>query len=359
MQNGTLVSLGNSSYDMVPDIYHFSFLGHHGDFMLMSDGTFRVFNSDLPSGEVDIEFIPPTGIRFPGYINTPGFVITLGDGMRYTFGGSVAGIEYSSSYNTASQSTSSLSGSATAFRLVRIEAPNGRYVNLNYSYYKQSSHRPELYYSLAYSDGFTQASQQYQAYNSVYFSVLESISVGTRQVVSFNYTTKTSDENASTWFDSANAEAPMVPTGIYKASNSLMLTGISVTNEDDDTVENAVITHSFASSGTPKMFLNSVTTMRGGKHSFDYNVSGVFFPHNDTRSTDHWGWWNGQQAQDIRNIVTFSGSRYNQISGSSKNPSFSYSSAGALTKITYPTGRNDFNRIRRKLGRRNASTRKG
>ena len=338
MQNGTLVSLGNSSYDMVPDIYHFSFLGHHGDFMLMSDGTFRVFNSDLPSGEVDIEFIPPTGIRFPGYINTPGFVITLGDGMRYTFGGSVAGIEYSSSYNTASQSTSSLSGSATAFRLVRIEAPNGRYVNLNYSYYKQSSHRPELYYSLAYSDGFTQASQQYQAYNSVYFSVLESISVGTRQVVSFNYTTKTSDENASTWFDSANAEAPMVPTGIYKASNSLMLTGISVTNEDDDTVENAVITHSFASSGTPKMFLNSVTTMRGGKHSFDYNVSGVFFPHNDTRSTDHWGWWNGQQAQDIRNIVTFSGSRYNQISGSSKNPSFSYSSAGALTKITYPTG---------------------
>ena len=138
MQNGTLVSLGNSSYDMVPDIYHFSFLGHHGDFMLMSDGTFRVFNSDLPSGEVDIEFIPPTGIRFPGYINTPGFVITLGDGMRYTFGGSVAGIEYSSSYNTASQSTSSLSGSATAFRLVRIEAPNGRYVNLNYSYYKQS-----------------------------------------------------------------------------------------------------------------------------------------------------------------------------------------------------------------------------
>ena len=338
IQNGTLVILDNKCYDMVPDIYHFSFLGHHGDFMLMSDGSFRVFNSDLSSGEVDIEFLAPTGIRYPGYINTPGFVITLGDGMKYTFGGSVAGIEYSSSYNTASQSTSSLSGSATAFRLVRIEAPNGRYINLNYSYNKQASHRPELYYSLAYSDGFTQASQQYQAYNSVYFSVLESISVGTRQVVSFSYSAKTSDENASTWFDSAYAEAPTTPSGINKAASSLMLTGITVTNEDNDTVENAVFTQSFASSGTPKMFLDTVTTMHGGKHSFDYNVSGVYFPHNDTRSTDHWGWWNGQTAQDIRNIVTFSGSRYNQISGNSKNPSFNKSYAGALTKITYPTG---------------------
>ena len=338
IQNGTLVVLENSNYDMVPDIYHFSFLGHHGDFMLMPDGTFRVFNSDLPSGEVDIQFLAPAGIRFPGYINTPGFVITLGNGMKYTFGGSVAGIEYSSSYNTASQSTSSLSGSAMAFRLVKIEAPNGRYINLNYSYYKQSSHRPELYYSLAYSDGFTQGSQQYQAYNSVYFSVLESISVGTRQVVSFNYTTKTSDENASTYFDSVSAEAPYTPSGIYKATSSLKLTGITVTNENNNTVENAVISQSFASPGTPKMFLSSVTTMHGGKHSFDYNVSGVSFPHNDTRSTDHWGWWNGQTAQDIRNIVTFSGSRYDQISGNSKNPSFSKSSAGALTKITYPTG---------------------
>ncbi len=338
MPDTILFSLGNANYDMVPDIYHFSFLGHHGDFMLQSDGTFRVFNSDIPSGEIQVELLAPTAVRYQGTLSSPTFVITLGDGTKYTFGGSIPGIEYTGSYNTASQSLVSFSGSATAFRLVRIEAPNGRTVNFNYSSAKQASHRPEPYYSPAYSNGFTQASQQFQMYNSVYFSVLESISVGTSQVVTFSYSSKTSDENASTWFDSATPESSLTPIGLTKAASSLMLTGISVTNRDDESVENAVLTHSFASSGTPKMFLSSVTTMHGGRHLFEYNTSGKTFPHNDTRSIDHWGWWNGQPAQDIRDIVTFSGSRYNQISGTWRNPSLLCSSAGALTRITYPTG---------------------
>ena len=335
---GTLESVGNANYDMVPDIYHFSFLGHHGDFMLQSDGSFRVFNSDLPSGEIQVELLAPTAVRYQGTLSSPAFVITTGDGTKYTFGGSIPGIEYTGSYNTASQSLVSYSGSATAFRLVRIEAPNGRRVNFNYSSAKQASHRPEPYYSPAYSNGFTQASQQYRMYNSVYYSVLESITVGTDQVVTFSYSSKTSDENASAWFDSSTPESSLTPTGLTKAPSSLMLTGISVTNRDNETVENAVLTHSFASSGTPKMFLSSVTTLRGGRHLFEYNTSGKTFPHNDTRSIDHWGWWNGQPAQDIRDIVTFSGSRYNQISGTWRDPSLFHSSAGALTVITYPTG---------------------
>ncbi|MBQ6302262.1 MAG: hypothetical protein IJK75_07740 [Bacteroidales bacterium] len=336
--DGLYEYVGGANYDMVPDIYHFSFLGHHGDFMLTPDGTFRVFNSDLPSGEVLVEFSHPDEVRQTGTINAPTFVITLGDGTRYTFGGSVAGTEYNGSYNTASQSQFSHSGSATAFRLVRIDAPNGRYIKFNYSSAKQVSHRSDVYYSLAYSNGYNQASQQYRQYNSVYFSILESISVGTRNVVSFSYSPKLSDENAAAWFDSSTPEPSLRPGGITKAPYSLMLTGITVTNMSNETVEHAVLEQSFAQSGTPKMFLSAVSTLRGGKHRFAYNGSGIDFPHNDTRSTDHWGWWNGRQPQDIRDIVTFSGSRYDQVSGTSKDPDPSCSSAGALTRITYPTG---------------------
>lgn len=69
-------------YDPAPDIWHFNFLGHTGDFMAMADGTFQVFNSDLPSGEVSVCL--NTG-RDPNYPPSTKFIISTGDGTDYTF----------------------------------------------------------------------------------------------------------------------------------------------------------------------------------------------------------------------------------------------------------------------------------
>ena len=47
---------GSRIYDTAPDIYHFRFLGHSGDFMMLSDGTVRVYTSDIPHGELSVAF---------------------------------------------------------------------------------------------------------------------------------------------------------------------------------------------------------------------------------------------------------------------------------------------------------------
>lgn len=42
--------------DPAPDIFHFSFCGYTGDFVMLDDGTIRVFNSNVPFGEFDVSF---------------------------------------------------------------------------------------------------------------------------------------------------------------------------------------------------------------------------------------------------------------------------------------------------------------
>ena len=34
-------------YDTAPDLYHFDFCGYRGDFMILKDGTVRVYNSNV------------------------------------------------------------------------------------------------------------------------------------------------------------------------------------------------------------------------------------------------------------------------------------------------------------------------
>ncbi len=72
-------------YDTEPDIFHFSFGGISGDFVLCKGREPIVFNTNVPPGELDVEFNGQPRWGDQAYAE---ITITTGDGYRYTFGGS-------------------------------------------------------------------------------------------------------------------------------------------------------------------------------------------------------------------------------------------------------------------------------
>lgn len=335
---GTSIYISDpNGYDMTPDIYHFQFLGHSGDFMFMPDGTVRVFNSDLPHGELKVEFIHPGGLRWSNEVVNPTFVLTTGDGTRYTFGGYVSNIEYALSVNT--EAPLNQSWSIVAFRLTRIDAPSGRSVTFSYLQQMQSSLLSQPTYSPKYDGGGNNcASQAYRHYTRTFFPVLTSVTVDGVQRIRFRYQVKTQNEDSSTYYDSFHT-VTFGPNGMYLSQEALRLDSVELLDEDGTVVEQATLTPQYETSGTPKMFLSSVTTTKGGTHAFQYNLSQYLtLPKNDTQGTDHWGYWNGKYGFDPRTDVTPNADRYEQMLTNAKNPDPFYSVVGALTRITFPTG---------------------
>lgn len=335
---GVPTPASTNCYDTAPDIYHFSIPGHGGDFMFMPDGSIRVFNCDLPHGEVKLSFSAPSLCRYGSAPPVCGFTLTTGDGTKYEFGGSTPTIEYSSSWR-AHANTNMPFCSATAFRLWRITAPNGRTLVITYSQGKQVAMTAMRYYTPKYSGGtYTEQSDIGKSITTSFFSVPESISVDSTPIFTFTYTSKTHDENASGNFvPTGLSVTPQIMSG-YSNAAAQALAAITVTNASGDVVESVSLSQQFATSGTPKMFLSSVSSRAGGRHTFTYDLQRPL-PKNDTQATDHWGWWNGKSdVYDMRPYLQNNQSRYSQFTGNLKSSDYTYSKTGALTGITYPTG---------------------
>lgn len=347
-------------YDPAPDIYHFSFLGHSGDFMTMADGRVRVFNSDLPHGELKVEFCG-TGMYHS-------ITITTGDGTVFTFGGT-DGMEYSTARDLYGPDPGLSPGrSITAYKLVSIEAPNRRRVSFSYSPFNTISVSPRFdpikkgAYVCHGMDESECSEGIIDENNDLKWSLCEEsslklsgISISGGAAISFSYSSSgVPNEFAMSHHDAGT----LIQT--YLSGYSERLTGMSVTNASGQTVESAALTHDYAQSGTPKMFLSSVSTLRGGTHSFSYNLSGYTLPNNDTQGTDHWGYWNGQNISDLRQHLrnvcsnSYSSHLYDQITDSVKEADPHYASCGALSDISYPTGGSthivyEGNTVRRRL----------
>ena len=362
-------------YDLSPDIFHFNFLGFHGDFMIVAKNTIRVFNSNVPHGELQVEFITRTGIP-----NIPEIVITDGRGFKYYFGKNRENTEsyhsyalrprqYVSSSGMTSSMDSSTSTNVTAFRLYKITAPSrdgaSRTVEFCYSSQRQRQRSVTLNYiknesisghyntgdfnnmqNYPISGGFTEA--RIVNVNGVFFSLLESIKVDGQTIVTFSYEDKEHEEDAEECFCVAehNSIDAVVLTGTYDsnpARSSKRLSGMTVKNQSGQTVDVFNFNHTYASRGVPKMFLAGVTGQRMGSYSFSYDLDGFSLPSNDTPNIDHWGYWNNRYVGKITDRITLTfgnppSNIYAQINGNCKESDWRYSKCGALSRITYPTG---------------------
>lgn len=349
--------LVTNRYDPSPDIFHYSMLGHHGDFVLTDGGEIVVFNSDQPHGEVSVTMdVSNTGI--------PSFTISTGDGYVYRFGGDAKSYEWSSSFSTEISEEidmESYGKSISGIRLVEIIAPNGRRARFEYTGGWMHEGTAGVYYTrkLMASGAAGSHGEYYQelmcashkAVNLIYsyHCPLTQVRVDGHRCLKFCYETRTLPEFARGSFINTSAGSmaenldirDLVDTGVSEQR----LSSVSLIDRHGDEVSKASMSYFQTSpSGTPKMFLRSVSTTSGGLTSFSYNATeSMQFPYQDTQAVDHWGYWNGRQVTDLRESsfinVAMCNSLYDQFQSSHiKDADPYYSARGALTRIVYPGG---------------------
>lgn len=359
-------------YDLAPDIWHFSFLGHSGSFMMLEDGTFRVYGSDLPEGEVKVEYINGTG---PMYFR---FVLSDGRGYEYVFerGG------WSKTYGEGSLYVQDDNEVVTSLNLTRINFPNGRYVLFNYlddqrissirsySTEKQGiASAPDYGLDVPVETTITGGPPIRYATVEENGTILGSVEVfdqsGHKEAsVQMEYVDAATNESSAASFHNPHLYVTGYPQQLLRK--------VTVRNENLETVEEIVLSQFQAPYGVSKSFLRSVTGKRFGTYSFHYHLPEERpLPKNDTWETDHWGYWNGSGAEYLQGhfseqgtvevepadtIITISGPDtlitivppvyeerhathlYDQMLDGVKEPSFQHALCGALTKIHYPTG---------------------
>ena len=336
----------NDKYDCCADIFHFSFMGHGGDFMMMEDGTFKVFNSTDPYGEISIDF-DDSMMFSSGYWQAPAcqFTITTGDGFRFVFGGTLPSTEYSLTFcNDVITST------IAAWKLRSIIAPNGRTMSINYADSWQTaisvpfSYTPDVictgsYHTISFSN---YNSEKIKSVCTKIWSNPLSIYVDGSMVVEFGYTGKAIDECDAAYFEGNIPHLHDIPTIFYTHQQSpQMLSSVAIRNNSGVLVDSLTLSHHIAMN---KVFLSSANSRRYGRHTFTYNTVLPYPPKNNTSAVDYWGYYNGMETLDVRSTLSIneleSGSAYEQHDIESMDPDPVKTSKAALTAITYPTGGN-------------------
>lgn len=329
------VGYGSKHYDPNPDLFNFNFLGYSGSFMLNSDGSVEVFNCSCPKGEVSVEY----DFLKRGVLPESEIIITTGNGYRYTFGGDYTAMEYSIPLSADSHV------SVSAWRLRRIEAPNGNYLEFIHDPLLNSELRITYAYTPVINSNAGMEFYRYETTSEIASTIntlsplLRQIVVNGRTIYEFEATQHNNDENASSCFGDPTKLTNTTTYNSCFCSYPRALKSITVKNYDDEQIDQIMMEHRFVRASSPRMFLNSVIS-NAGKYSFDYeNLSP---PYNDTKATDHWGFWNGGPADlYLPDVLSYSfNSLHNQFipGNTSKESVFAYTKQGALTRINYPTG---------------------
>lgn len=106
-------------YETRPDIFHFSFPGHTGSFILQPNQEVLVFDSNHPAKEYSVEVT----LKEDGFTS---FIITTGDKTKYHFTKIEKAHSGSVAYSDRGIKT------ANGWKLTKIEAPNGRTAEFTY-----------------------------------------------------------------------------------------------------------------------------------------------------------------------------------------------------------------------------------
>lgn len=330
--------------DPASDIYHFSYPGGKGSFVILPSGEIKVFDSTAPEGEISVSMSLNHDSRISAIIT-----IATGDGYVYTYGcfNDSDYIEYS--YDVVNLGPGS-AVNFSAIKLYSITAPNGRQVTFNYNVpanglpYKDVSYKYKTRISQGFYSSLSNMKQDATLMMTVY-SPLRGVLVDGDEIIRFNYSSKDSDEYGTNAFSSGfqNLRGSSV-SHVTNNTDNKRLSSIVITSPDDFVIDNIQLSHIYSSDAgghSPKMFLSTVNS-KNGLSSFDYHnaSSSSVYPPVDCDETDHWGFWRGSGGYYLfsaNNIHHQDTSLYNLIN-QNKDPVTAYASYGALICIHYPTG---------------------
>lgn len=334
-------------YDPNPDLFHFSFLGQTGEFMLNPDGSVTCFNTSNPRGEykVSLEINSTTSYKLTFLIT-----ITDGKGYEYVFGAD----KYSVEYNIMENADNDYAGdsdniTAVAWHLSKVTAPNGNSVEFVFNESLQRDVSVIRSFTSVinggdYSAYQVQSAQTIYLGQATYYPLLDMILVNGTPVAEFEYEKPGwGDENSSDQFYLNNhSHCGIEIYGLNTDGNATKhLSGMTIRNSTGRTVER--YDFEVTALGRRRTLLKSVSGLSFGKYSFDYSNAAV--PTNDCEYVDHWGYWNGKgdaiyPYKYLANTDIRQSRLYSQFQDgyTGRDTDFQFTKAGALLRITYPEG---------------------
>lgn len=332
------------SFETMPDVFHFSFFGRSGSFVLQPGKEVTVYGTaDSP---LNYKVVANLYSAAGGFLS---FTITTEDNYVYTFGG-VGAVESATS-SDGTNSTSDLSLAST-WRMASITAPDGRSVSFEYGSTMKArtltpTHVRDIadYYS-TYHDPYEDEpdpdefrnltfDQDTPTTSEVTARLLTKITISGRAEISFTYGSARCEQGAD-------------------GTTAKKLESIAVRSlQSNSTIRTATLGYhlsgtganvSYPSSGNGITFLSSVYIPGQGRWTMHYDMENTSFPNMSTRAIDWMGFYNGNSQQAFcpsESQVSNPIDRSWMITMRQGN--LASSRMGMLTSISYPTGgRSDF-----------------
>ena len=358
----TYIVVNNACYDGTPDIYHFSFLGRSGSFVIDPEtGEFKAYNTSTFDGDYKIDkYVSNT--CHGGFLYPSSFTITTSDGYHYLFGDASDNefdiyTERNTLFRGSSPSASQIQQfnyPAIAWALRKIIAPNGREVLFFYNNAKDEvgnnteieekeglldfsetiySMSPSLWRGSMSSYGMWSSESNLQPHEQLNSKCRLTSIVGDTFELNFHYDDKLPHQ-VSLYNKSG------VATRLTSGYTPMLS---SITDLRAQTI--AKLDYTYNPHGNPYPFLTKVSLTGRGNYTFEYkDILTQYLPPMGTTATDHWGFLRSTDSATC-NIFTFNSSsvgtqnvNFEETLPSNRSASFSASSVGLMTKVSYPTG---------------------
>jgi hypothetical protein len=337
--DGVTVLPHGPSFETSPDIFHFSFLGRSGSFILCPGKEVLVYGTeDSPRNYQIIAQMQADGFH--------SFEIRTEDNYIYTFG--PAGRETSDSYNSL-ETTENVTLCCT-WKLTEIKAPDGRTVTFTYGEDETTyTCTPTYTYDMvdrAYNhtpgpedfDDIRLLSyeQAVPTVSRVYSHLLTRIGISGRAEILFTYGPRLCEQGASSSgrkLQQIVVRSLQSEETIRSASLSYHLTGTASGS-------------TYPSSGQGFTLLREVNIPGTGRYRMSYDSEEQTFPSMETYGIDWMGFYNGTSPLPTSSSFCPTVARIAESSSwqtSMRQGNLAASRMGMLTSIRYPTGgRTDF-----------------
>lgn len=363
----------SDSFETTPDIFHFNINGLSGKFFMTSDGKIKVISNSPNIVTVDISnlnFQPYTVNCSP--INSSEFKLIDDQGNKYYFGGESKYLEYSLSYNKASQGTDGESTNPiiNAWHIKRIEYYNGNITNYNYQDDEIINGSTSFCNSNPAASWF-KVSRSLPLYKRLFF-ITESVN-DSRSMITQNGITNSTGGMGNIYTlhkkvflesitgNNFNIYFTYSPQGFFFNNNPILFSFFKNIDEykldkitlqcGSQVIKELNFTYSLKGGNTnagsyPRLFLDSFHETGKSPYQFEYHIlPSQNLPVPSTCAIDFWSFFNGKLTNDappfgyaqlIPQSITDSNGNETFIS-EVRNSNFDFSKIGMLKKVIYPT----------------------
>ena len=359
IEEGTrkIVVRKDGNTEMSPDLYHFSFGNHSGQFMYDLDGTLKVVSNG--GGQYLVEFYGDA------------IHIITDDGYRYIFGGDYQALEYTAlswkdfsnghaSVDIYKMSNKQHKREITAYHLTKVVAPNGR--ELTYSYLTMPSlilhDDPAKMFDNSFYNSTPMISEYMKCYQVIpaikgehYDSNLDNCTISylLNKVALISHIS-TGEKSISFTYD--NFDSPHFSLPRQSSCSNYMfisrcgakLTSMNMSNNISGYNESVELDYD---ENNGRLLLTSVQNTKNGQHHMQYNSAGTF-RNSITIDIDKWGFWSGagtntsiKQLTDqtrLNQIDETTGCFYRDPNDTNREPTGKEYDAFMLKTVMFPTG---------------------